>query len=70
MWPNLGLHQAALAKIAALLDHTQEAAEAAKGATEILRYTHPTSIILQDMLRLHNDAAMELQAMQSASMEA
>ena len=62
VWPNLGLHLAAVAKIAALLDHTEEAAGAAQGAAGILRYTHPASDILQDMLRLHHEASMELRA--------
>ncbi len=63
VWPNLGLHLAALAKVAALLEHASEAAEAAKGAAEVLRYTHPGSSILQDMLRLHHEASAELQAL-------
>ncbi|CAL8470855.1 g10397 [Coccomyxa elongata] len=62
VWPNLGLHLATLAKIAALLDHFDEAATHAEAAAAILRITHPEGQIVQDMLRLWHDASAELNA--------
>ena len=62
MWPNLGLHLATVAKIAALLEFLDEAATHAEAAADILRITHPESQIVQDMLQLRHDANAELNA--------
>jgi len=62
VWPNLGLHLATLAKIAALLEQNQEAASHAKAAALILRITHPDGQALQEMLQLWHDANAELSA--------
>jgi hypothetical protein len=40
VWPDLGLHHAAIAKIAALIDRPARAAPAARKALEILCLTH------------------------------
>ncbi|EIE20303.1 hypothetical protein COCSUDRAFT_48675 [Coccomyxa subellipsoidea C-169] len=62
VWPNLGLHLATLAKIAALLEQDEEAAKQAEAAASTLRITHPESPILQEMLRLWHDTKALLSA--------
>lgn len=58
----MGLHLATLAKIAALLEQDDDAARHAESACVILRFTHPESPILQEMLRLWHDAKASLSA--------
>ena len=58
----MGLHLATLAKIAALLEQDDDAARHAESACAILRFTHPESPILQEMLSLWHDAKASLSA--------
>ena len=54
--PELGLLHAAIAKVAALLDQMEVAAEAAENAARILRITTGNnSEIVSDMMRLRHD---------------
>lgn len=62
VWPNLGLHLATLAKIAALLEQDEEAAKQAEAAASTLCITHPESPILQEMLQLWHDTKALLSA--------
>ena len=55
VWPNMGLHQACIAKLASLLEHDCTALQAVQAAVDILQYTHPDSNILQQQLRLRHD---------------
>ncbi|KAF8067415.1 CKB4 [Scenedesmus sp. PABB004] len=69
VWPNRGLHLALLAKLALLLESPREAAEAAGGAADVLRVTHPGGAVLHEVLRLRHEADAELAAAAAAARE-
>ena len=52
VWPNLGLHYASVAKIASLLEQDVTAIKASQAAADILQYTHPESLVLQEQWQL------------------
>ena len=56
IWPNLGLHYAVVAKLAAFLEDNDGAVEAADQACKVLQYTHPGAVVLQEVLRLRAEA--------------
>jgi hypothetical protein len=61
VWPNLGLHLAMVAKMAALLGLLGEATIAVREAVGVLCYTHPESSIFKEMRQLHSDCHEEMQ---------
>ena len=56
VWPLLGLHFAAIAKLAAVSEDDAMAVHAASDALQVLEYTHPGSRITSDVLQLQHDA--------------
>ena len=62
VWPNLALHYAMLAKLEMLLCRPALARVAAQGAVSGLRLTHGGGGLVDDMLRLQQEAEQEVLA--------
>lgn len=60
VWPVLGLHLAAQAKLEMLLEHPAAAAKTAAAAMKVLQVTHPGSDVVQQVLHVGYEARQEL----------
>ena len=57
VWPNMGLHYAMLAKIAAFLEHDASAADFASKALHQLQYTHANSKVFEEIRQIGFEAS-------------
>ena len=60
VWPNLGLHVAAQAKLEMLLEQPANAINSAAAAMKVLQVTHPGAGVVQQVLHVGYEAQQEL----------